>query len=146
MLTIWKLTFSFNFVMIESLWILKDGTQIRGGASYQLCTLARYFCFELFVEVVTAVFHHAIAQLLKEDVDSWYTFPPACLHVRVLAIHEEGTKTAPFISYDVPVSGIHEKQSLLIFRELQSTGLLLHACIYSAVLRKFHTCKQLQHL
>ena len=92
------------------------------------------------------LFHHAIAQLLKEDVDSWNTFPPACLHVWVLAVHEEGTKTAPFISYDVPVRGTREKQSFLIFRELQSTGLLLHACIYSAVLCKFHTCKQFQHL
>ena len=41
MLMTWRLSFSFNFVIMESLWISRSSAQIRGGASYQLCTHAR---------------------------------------------------------------------------------------------------------
>ena len=77
--------------------------------------------FKLFVEVLTAVFPHAIAQLLKKVVDNWNNATPACCHVDVLAVDRQ--ETTPFLSYYAPVTGIIPKDmSLHISRRLQSVG------------------------
>ena len=79
----------------------------------------------IYVIIVSAIIISPchIAQLLKEDVDSWsYTSPPACLHIDVLA--EDGPDTALFLRYYAPVRGIiPEHTSLLISQQLQTTGL-----------------------
>ena len=81
----------------------------------------KVFLFKLFDEIFTAVFYHAIAQLLKKVVDSWTNATPACCHVDVLAV--DGPDTAPFLSYYAPVCGIIPRDiSLLISRRLQSVG------------------------
>ena len=103
----------------------KEGWSIR--AAVYPCKV--FHMFELFVEVLTAVFPHAIAQLLKKVVDNWNNATPACCHVDVLAV--DGPDTAPFLSYYAPVTGIIPKDiSFHISRRLQSVGQCNHEGLF----------------